>query len=88
MKGLIVVAMLLAGCASPHILSSTPRSVVVDDVNENSLDEAARIAQRECEKHGRDAEQVTGDDIARGLHVQSVTFKCVDRTAPATRDSQ
>jgi hypothetical protein len=71
----------LAAC-TPTVISSTPRNVTVDGVNSSNLDEAAGVAQAECEEHDRDAEQISG---SRGYG--SVTYRCVDRASPTTNST-
>lgn len=75
MRFLTVLAV-LAGC-SPVVSSSTARNVTIARVRSFDLDEAARLAQAECDDHDRDAEQLGGiDENGR------VTYKCVDRVPP------
>lgn len=81
--GMRYVALIFLSACGPRVLSTTPRSVTVDGVNESTLGKATAMAQSECTKHGRDAELASTDDVARGMNSKAVTFKCVDRTTPA-----
>lgn len=67
MRGFLVLVVVvgLVGCASaPRITAATPRSVTVGGlaIGSGSNQQAADLAQRECQKHGRHASlyRVTG----------------------------
>lgn len=79
----IAIVLFLAACG-PKIVSSTPRSVTVDGVNESTIAKATELAQEECAKNGRDAELASTDDMARGMNTKAVTFKCVDPASATT----
>ena len=62
----------LSACA-PTVLSATPRSITMENVNKNTIGEATRKAQAHCRQYGRDAELVP-DSVPDG----TATFRCVD----------
>ncbi len=80
MRFLMVLAV-LAGC-SPVVTSSTARNVTIGRVRSYQLDEAAQLAQAECDEHDRDAEQLGGIDEGG-----RVTYKCVARATPKAEAS-
>lgn len=67
------IAILLLVACGPRIVSSTPRSITMTNVNAATVEEATRSAQYHCEQYGRDAELVP-DSNPDG----AATFKCVD----------
>lgn len=77
MKNTIILAtlcVLLAGCAAT-VTSSTPRSIVVNAGSRNDSAGAQRLAQQECQKHGRHA-RMTGRPMP--YVTNEFTFDCVE----------
>lgn len=54
---LLLVCAVMAGCAAPSILATTPRSVTVSGstFNAAAFQQASDAAEAECRKHGRHA---------------------------------
>ena len=76
MRAAILLA--LAGCVvAPTIMAQTPRSVTLNNVNEQTVGKATDMAQKHCAQYDRDAELVP-DSVPDG----NATFKCVDRSTP------
>ena len=66
----IILMFVLTGCAA-EVLSSNPRSVVLENVRNSNVDSAFELAQKECSKHGRYAVYVP-DAQQDGV----ITFRC------------
>lgn len=61
----------LTGCQAVPI-ASTPRTIIFNGVNDDSIRDASMQAQDHCEENGRDAELVTD-----GPKDGKATFTCV-----------
>lgn len=72
-KSWLMIFVLLAGCAAPSVVASTPRTVIVRDASALNIGEALAVAERECQKHGRHA--VHRPD---GLRDGRATYECVE----------
>ncbi len=70
-----LLAVALSGCQAIPIASS-PRSIVMNGVNNASIQDAFLKAQVHCSQFNRDAELVP-DDVADGR----ATFRCVDKNS-------
>ena len=62
----------LTGCAEPRLLSSNPRSLVIENANSNN-NMGQSIADKHCSRHGRYAIH-RPDNIRDGR----ATFECVE----------
>lgn len=51
---LVLVTVVIAGCA-PRLQFSTPRTVMMSNVDQFNATEALQIAEAECMKHNRHA---------------------------------
>ena len=79
----------ILGCAArlPAVVSSSPVAVDVELERGGSVSDATRLAQEECEKHGRIADFDEVDEVY-GLTTQTAPgsriakFACVDPNAP------
>ena len=67
----IFMALLLAGCAGPHVTSATPAGGIVSSYGWQP-NKALQIAQAECAKHGKDARVSSQNDLQ-----DNMTFDCV-----------
>ena len=75
MKKIIIVSVfvLLAGCATPTVKYSSPRSVMLGHVSHYNTIEALKLAEDECMKHNRHAVHVP-DNIRDG----QASYECKD----------
>lgn len=70
--GAIVITLLLCGCAT-SVVSSNPRSVLVESQNMDAK-EAQRLADAECAKHNRHAKMTLKADYWE----RNYSFDCVE----------
>jgi hypothetical protein len=68
---LISLVAALSGCGTATVLSSTPRSVMVD-ATMDLAPEAAQLAEKECQKYGKHAQ------LGSKLNGHTSVFNCVD----------
>ena len=68
----MLLSTLLLGCAA-SVVSSNPRTVLIDNVRKGNAAEAIELAERECRKHDKHAVYVP-DNVSDGL----ATYECVD----------
>jgi hypothetical protein len=84
-----ILASTILGCAGglPAVVSSSPVAVDVELEREGSVSDATRLAQEECEKHGRvadfdEVDEVRGLDTPASPGSRIAKFACVDPNAP------
>ena len=68
-----LMVLLCAGCATPQVISSNPRTVVLEGASSYNTAETQAAADAECSKHGRYAIH-RPDNQRDGL----VTYECVE----------
>jgi len=62
----------LTGCITPRVMSSNPRSVVIEGANSSFNDGGQKLADEQCSRHGRYAIH-RPDNIRDGR----ATFECI-----------
>lgn len=67
-----LIFLLLTGCASPRLVTSTPRTVILENSVSRTMGQSQAIADSECAKHGRYAVHIP-DSQRDGI----VTYECV-----------
>jgi hypothetical protein len=80
---------LVLGCASPYpaVISSTPDKVAIEFEKDGSLEDASKLAQKECGRFGRTADfdvvDVTATPDTRVARFRCVAPESAEAPAPA-----
>jgi hypothetical protein len=69
--GLIAASLMLAGCAGPHVTSSTPAGGIVSSYGWQP-NKALQIANAECARYGKAARVTSENDLQ-----DHMTYACV-----------
>ena len=71
---MVVLGVLLSGCITPEVVTSTPRQITIKDVSYDTINQAQDMAEKWCNKQGNRHAVIRPDERPDGY----VFYECVE----------